>query len=131
MSSADLSEIYRGYIDCLNRQDWSSLANFVHDDARYNGDYIGLSGYREMLEGDFRAIPDLHFNIVFLVCEPPRVASRLYFDCAPNGMLFEMPVNGKRIQFTENVFYEFSEGRIHDVWSIIDKAAIAAQIEAP
>jgi len=130
MSGADLSEIYRGYIDCLNRQDWSGLGDFVHDDARYNGGYIGLSGYRKMLEADFRAIPDLHFNIAFLICEPPRVASRLLFDCTPKGILFELPANGKRIQFAENVFYEFSEGRIHDVWSIIDKAAIADQLTA-
>lgn len=126
--SANLSEIYQGYIACLNRQDWPNLANFVHNDAHYNGAYIGLSGYRDMLEGDFRAIPDLHFDIRLLICEPPRVASRLHFDCTPKGMLFGLPVNGRRVQFAENVFYEFSEGRIRDVWSIIDKAAIAAQL---
>ncbi|MFS8046145.1 ester cyclase [Rhizobium sp. BR 314] len=129
MSSAGLSEIYRGYIACLNRQDWANLADFVHDDISYNGNYIGLLGYREMLEGDFRAIPDLHFDIGLLVCEPPRVASRLRFDCTPKGMLFGLPVNGKRVQFSENVFYEFLQGRIHDVWSVIEKAAISAQLE--
>ncbi|MBB6484541.1 ester cyclase [Rhizobium lusitanum] len=129
MSSAGLSEIYRGYIACLNQQDWANLADFVHDDVCYNGNHVGLLGYREMLEGDFRAISDLHFDIGMLVCEPPRVASRLRFDCTPKGMLFGSPVNGKRVQFSENVFYEFSQGRIHEVWSIIDKAAISAQLE--
>lgn len=128
MKSADLSETYRGYIACLNGQDWSNLGKFVHDDVQYNGSYIGLSGYREMLEGDFRAIPDLHFDIRLLVCEPPRIASRLHFDCTPKAALFHLPVNGKRVQFTENVFYEFQDGRIRTVWSIIDKAAIAAQL---
>ena len=126
--SVNLSGIYQRYIACLNQQDWLNLGNFVHDDAHYNGAYIGLAGYRQMLEGDFRAIPDLHFNIRLLMCEPPRVASRLHFDCTPTGMLFGMPVNGKRVQFTENVFYEFLDGRIRQVWSIIDKAAIAAQL---
>ena len=126
--SVNLSGIYQGYIACLNQQDWPNLGNFVHDDAHYNGAYIGLAGYRQMLEGDFRAIPDLHFNIRLLMCEPPRVASRLHFDCTPTGMLFGMPVNGKRVQFMENVFYEFLDGRIRQVWSIIDKAAIAAQL---
>jgi predicted ester cyclase len=37
-------------------------------------------------------------------------------------------VNGKRVQFDENVFYEFADGRIVDVWSIIDKDAIARQL---
>jgi predicted ester cyclase len=39
-----------------------------------------------------------------------------------------MPVNGKRVRFAENVFYEFRGDRIASVCSIIDKAAIAAQL---
>lgn len=124
----DLSEIYRGYIACLNLQDWPNLGNFVHDEVHYNGTRIGLSGYREMLVGDFSAIPDLRFEILQLVCEPPSVASRLHFDCTPKGLLFGLPVKGRRVQFSENVFYEFLDGRIRNVWSIIDKAAIAAQL---
>ena len=128
MTPADLTEIYRSYIACLNKQAWQNLAQFVHEDVHYNGKRIGLPGYREMLEGDFRAIPDLHFDIHLLICEPPRVASRLNFDCTPNGMLFGLPVNGRRVAFAENVFYEFRDQRIAHVWSIIDKAAIEAQL---
>jgi len=81
-----------------------------------------------MLEGDFRAIPDLYFDIRLLISEPPRVASCLRFDCTPKGLLFGLPVNGKRVSFTEHVFYEFKDGRIEKVWSVIDKAAIESQL---
>jgi predicted ester cyclase len=128
MAPVVLSGRYRDYIACLNRQDWPNLSQFVHEDVQHNGKRVGLSGYREMLEGDFRAIPDLRFEIELLVCEPPRVASRLRFDCTPTAMLFGLAVNGRRVQFAENVFYEFRDGRIATVWSIIDKAAIAAQL---
>ena len=128
MASVDLSETYRNYIACLNKQDWPNLGKFVDEDVHYNDAYLGLSGYRAMLEADFRAIPDLHFNIRLLICDPPQVASRLQFDCTPKGMLFGIAVNGRRVQFAENVFYEFLNGRIRNVWSIIDKAAIAAQL---
>ena len=67
MTNADLSDIYRGYIACLNKQDWSHLGQFVHQEVHYNGKRIGLSGYRAMLEEDFRAIPDLHFDIRLLI----------------------------------------------------------------
>ncbi|TDH37756.1 ester cyclase [Pseudohoeflea suaedae] len=123
-----LAAAYRGYIDCLNRQDWDNLGLFVHEDAHHNGVRVGLNGYRAMLEGDFRAIPDLSFNIALLVCEPPHVASRLCFDCTPVGSLFDLAVDGRRVRFDENVFYEYRDGRIYDVRSIIDKAAIAAQL---
>jgi predicted ester cyclase len=128
MTRDELSEIYRGYIDCLNRQDWDRLGLFVDNAVEYNGAAVGLMGYRGMLEDDFRAIPDLRFAIEILISDPPRIASRLHFDCTPRGMLFDLPVNGKRVKFAENVFYEFSAGRIRKVWSIIDKAAIAEQI---
>ena len=128
MTKADLSNIYRDYIACLNKQDWSILVQFVHEEVRYNDERIGLSGYREMLEGDFRAIPDLYFGIHLLVSEPPRVASRLSFDCTPKGTLFGIPVNGKKVSFTENVIYEFRDDKIEQVWSVIDKVAIMSQL---
>lgn len=128
MADIDLADIYRRYIACLNAQDWPSLAQFVDDGVKYNGQRIGLSGYRRMLERDFRDIPDLHFRIELLVAEPPLVASRLQFDCAPAGMFLGLPVHGKRVSFSENVFYEFQAAKIVQVWSVIDKAAIEAQL---
>lgn len=128
MLRADLPAIYRRYITCLNKQDWSNLGQFVHEEVHHNGKRLGLSGYRQMLEEDFRAIPDLYFDIELLISEPPRLASRLRFDCTPKGVLFGLPVNGKRVSFAENVFYEFVDQRIQKVWSIIDNAAIASQL---
>jgi predicted ester cyclase len=128
MTRTDLAEIYRGYIACLNAQDWSKLGQFVADDARHNGREFGLSGYRAMLEKDFREIPDLHFNIQLMISDPPHIASRLWFDCSPKGEFLGLPVNGRKVSFTENVFYEFREGKIAQVWSVIDKAAIEAQL---
>jgi predicted ester cyclase len=128
MADIDLADIYRRYIACLNGQDWPSLAQFVDDGVKYNGQCIGLSGYRRMLERDFRDIPDLHFTIELLAAEPPLVASRLQFDCTPRGMFLGLPVHGKRVSFSENVFYEFQAAKIVQVWSVIDKAAIEAQL---
>ena len=128
MTEFDLASVYRDYIACLNRQDWSSLEHFVHDEVNYNGRRIGMSGYREMLEKDFTEIPDLYFNIELLTADPPYIASRLRFNCTPKGRFLDLDVNGRKVSFAENVFYEFLEGRIVRVWSIIDKTAIEAQL---
>ena len=128
MNKAELSEVYRGYLACLNQQDWSSLDQFVDDEVSRNGQHLGLSGYREMLERDFSEIPDLQFNIQLLIADPPYLASRLFFDCTPKGEFLGLAVNGKRVSFTENVFYEFRGERIVQVWSVVDKAAIEAQL---
>jgi predicted ester cyclase len=126
----ELATTYRNYIACLNTQDWPHLDRFVHEDVTYNGEWVGLSGYRNMLEGDFRAIPDLYFDIHFLITEPPHVASRLRFNCTPTGTLFGLAINGRKVSFTENVFYEFRHGLIETVWSVIDKAAIQSQLSS-
>ena len=128
MTKTDLAEVYRAYIACLNRQDWPKLGQFVDDDAIHNGRRIGLSGYVEMLEGDFDQIPDLYFNIRMLVSDPPYIASRLDFDCTPKGAFLGLQVNGKRVSFSENVIYQFRSEKIVQVWSVIDKAAIEAQL---
>jgi predicted ester cyclase len=124
----DLADLYRDYIACLNRQDWPKLGQFVDDEAVHNGRRLGLSGYRAMLERDFVEIPDLYFNVQMLIADPPYIASRIGFDCAPKGKFLGLDVNGKRISFAENVFYEFRKEKICQVWSVVDKAAIEAQL---
>lgn len=124
----DLSDTYRAYIACLNRQDWASLGKFVADDVRHNGRPFGLAGYRAMLEQDFLSIPDLHFSVELLVAEAPHVAARLAFTCTPRAEFLGLPVNGRTITFAENVFYRFADGKMVEVWSVIDKVAIETQL---
>ena len=128
MTKEALSDIYRDYIGCLNKQDWPELQRFVDDNVYYNGERIGISGYREMLEKDSTEIPDLYFDIELLVSDPPYIASRLKFDCTPTGEFLGLHVDRRKVSFAENVFYEFREEKIWRVWSVIDKAAIEAQL---
>lgn len=129
-AAGDLAAVYRAYIACLNRQDWASLAHFVHDEVRHNGRPFGLAGYRQMLEQDFREIPDLRFDIELMICDPPHIACRLAFDCTPKGRFLGLEVNGKRVSFAENVFYKFRCEKIEQVWSIIDKTVIEVQLQS-
>jgi predicted ester cyclase len=124
----DLAPLYRAYIDCLNRRDWARLGDFIDDRARHNGRAFGLAGYRAMLEQDVREIPDLRFVIGLLACDPPLVAARLDFTCTPRGRYFGLDIDGRTVSFSENVFYRFRGGRIVEVWSLIDREAIAAQL---
>jgi predicted ester cyclase len=128
MTKTALSAVYRDYIACLNSLDWPRLEQFVDEDVGYNSQWIGIRGYRAMLEKDFFDIPDLYFDIQLLIADPPYIASRLEFDCTPKGTFLGLQVNGKRVSFTENVFYEFRREKIWNVWSVIDKAAIEAQL---
>ena len=128
MTRDELAALYRDYIACLNRRDWPPLGQFVHEEVAHNARPLGLAGYRAMLERDVREVPDLQFHIEMLVCDPPRIAVRVRFDCTPAGTFLGLAVNGRRVSFCENVFYEFQDGKIRQVWSVIDKTAIEAQL---
>jgi predicted ester cyclase len=125
---ARLTSIYRDYLACLNDQNWAGLGEFVHEKAIHDGKELGLSGYRAMLEKDFDEIPDLDFYAEILLCDPPFIGCRIVFKCSPKGRFFDLPINGKRVTFSEHVFYKFHEDKIIEVWSVIDKAAIEAQL---
>jgi predicted ester cyclase len=124
----DLEALYHAYIDCLNRQDWDELGQYVDDDVEHNGRPLKLSGYRGMLEQDFEAIPDLRFNIQLLATTPPLIAARLAFRCSPKALFLGLKVNGRTVSFAENVFYQFKLSKIASVWSVVDRAAIEAQL---
>ena len=81
-----------------------------------------------MLADDFRAIPDMRFAAEVIVSQPPQLAARLQFDCHPAGRLFGLEVDGRRVRFAENVFYECRDGLMRDLRSMIDKTAIADQL---
>lgn len=130
MTDTPLTDLYRDYIACLNGQQWAELGRFIDGKVKHNGRAFGLAGYREMLVNDYAAIPDLRFHIDLLVCQPPNVAVRLLFDCTPKGEFLGLRVDGRKISFAENVFYEYRDTKIVSVRSVIDKAAIEMQLRS-
>lgn len=128
MNAEEIAQSYRDYIACLNQRDWAGLGRFVHDDVRHNGHLLRLSGYLQLLRTNVHDIPDLSFEIGTLVADPPRIAARLLFDCTPIGEFMGLPINGRKVAFAEHAFYEYRDGKIWGVRSVIDKAAIEAQL---
>lgn len=128
MPDESLTTLYRAYIACLNTRELSRLGEFVADHVEHNERAIGLAGYRDMLAGDYRDIPDLHFEVRKLVVDRSMVAARLAFDCHPAGRFLGLDVDGRRVRFCENVMYEYADAKIVRVWSVIDKAAIESQL---
>jgi len=124
VAEVTLADRYGAYIACLNSGELSRLGDFVADDVAYNGERVGLVGYRQMIAGDYEAIPDLRFDVQLLVADRSTVAARLAFDCHPAGRFLGLDIDGRHVRFCENVMYEYVDGKIQRVWSVIDKAGI-------
>ena len=131
MPNTTVRDLYLAYIACLNAQDWDELARYVGAGVTYNGQALGFAAYRQARQDEFRDIPDLRFDVQVLAADGSTVASRLHFNITPRGTFLGLPVNGRRIAFAEHAFYTFEAEKIVAVWSILDKAAIEAQLAPP
>lgn len=120
--------MYRRYIDCLNDHLTSDLSDFVQEDLTYNGRPMTRLGYQNLIAADIAAIPDLHFDIQLLVVEGDRIACRILFECTPQHEFMGVQPNAKPISFAEHVFYQLCDGKIAEVWSLLDRPAIEQQL---
>lgn len=124
-----LDELYRAYLDALNSRRLDDLDRFVNDEVVYNGRAMSRQQYAQMIADDVRNIPDLHFAVDLLVTSDDVVACRLWFDCTPEHEFADVPPTGRRVTFAEHVFYRFRDGRIDQVWSLIDTNAVRDQAD--
>ena len=127
MIASEINNYYSRYIDCLNSKRLERLEEFVNKKL-INKKAIELKDYQEMLAQNFRDIPDLYFKIDLIVAGDNEVGSRLLFHCTPSGRFMDIPVNGRKVLFSEHAFYRLRDDKINEVWSLIDKDAIRDQI---
>ena len=84
--------------------------------------------YQNLIAGNIAAIPDLYFDVHLLVVNGSQIACRLNFECTPQSEFLGLRPNGKLISFSEHVFYKFRDGKIYEVWSLLDRPAIEEQL---
>lgn len=126
--TVNLEAHYRRYIDRLNQHAVDDLSEFVHDTLIYNGQTMTRSDYEASRAGEIATIPDLYFDIDLLVVQDDLVACRIKFQCTPEDTFLGLAPNGKTISFCEHVFYRFRDGKICEVWSLVDQQAIREQL---
>ena len=125
--NSPLDATYRAYLDALNDRRFDDLDRFVHDHVTHNGRRMTRQQYADMIADDVRRIPDLRFAIDLCVTTDDTVACRLWFDCTPELEFAGIAPTGRRVAFAEHVFYRFVDGRIDEVWSLVDTAAVRDQ----
>jgi predicted ester cyclase len=128
MTNDDLKARYGEYLDALNKRRLDDLELYVHDEVSYNGELMTLQRFQNMLLADIAAIPDLVFDAQIIVADGDRLASRLLFDCTPRYDNLGRITDGRPLHVVDHVFYEFRDGRIASVVSLVDRAAIHAQL---
>lgn len=128
--SSTLETIYAGYIAALNTCPLSSLAAFVSPTVVHNDVLLSLAGYEDLIAFHKAQVPDLQFAPTIILAQEDRLAVRLEFvDVTPvDGYLGYSNPDGKSVTFGEHAFYEFGQGKIKRVWSMVDEKAIERQL---
>lgn len=116
----DLSVVYRHYLDTLNARPVGDLAELVTDPVVRNGVTMSPADYRAFIQKSVDAAPDLRFEATVLVHDERRVAARLEFTCTPRTDAMGSDVVGRAVSFAEHAIYEFEDGRIARVVTIIE-----------
>ena len=128
MTEAEFEAHYRRYISYLNNRRLNELDEFVHEELTYNGAPETRADYRTRIAEDVAAIPDLYFDVHLIVVGGDQIACRLFYNCTPQSEWLGLQPNGKSISFAEHVFYKFRDGKIYEVWSLLDVPSIAKQL---
>lgn len=144
--SKSLETIYREYVAAINVQ--ADLSPFVHSTVTHNGIIMSCAQYMEMIKVSFDAAPDLVFKIDQLLTSTTSshkkdgqtegqnvdeiVSARICFDTTPISTFVGCePLAGKKkkVSFAEHVWYRFHDGKVMEVWSLIDTEAVRKQLE--
>ncbi len=125
---ADLQDTYRRYLACCNERRLGQLDQFVHDPIRFNGEMTRLVGYAKAISANIDAVPDLHWEIQDLVADEDTVAVRLWDTGTPRGEWLGIAPSGRSVAAAEFAFYRFREGKIAEMWFVLDLGSIRKQL---
>ncbi|KAI1818849.1 SnoaL-domain-containing protein [Poronia punctata] len=138
LSKPTLQETYKSYINSINARTMTSrLSEFCHDTVTHNSNPYSLSEYRGLMESAQKAVPDICFGVDVLVVDEmrQRVAVRIEFEGTPvpGERLGDgdggWEGTGRAVRFYEYVTYQFRDGKIDTVWSIVDWDTYRRQLD--
>ena len=119
-----------------NSHDPEALAQFVAADARVHSMTpgvvagAGLDYLKGRAQSLFKAFPDVRFEIEDVVCQDDRLAARVTLEGTQRGEFAGIPATGKRMKVYDFATYRIVNGKITDVWSLIDMQGLRDQLGA-
>ncbi|EJP66115.1 SnoaL-like polyketide cyclase [Beauveria bassiana ARSEF 2860] len=131
LKTEDLRKFYTEYIDSINARTMRDRVDeFCPGVVVHNYFSYVQRQYRGLIESSFDEISGLRFTVERLIVneEAQQVAARLTFTGVPTKNFRGIAPTGKPVSFSEHAFYQLEEGRIRQVWSLLDLAAYRASI---
>ena len=127
-SDTGLESTWRAYLSCCNERRLDRLSDFVHDTIRFNGEETALADYAAAIDSNIQAVPDYHWEIADIMTSDDTVAVRLTDTGTPTEEWLGIPSTGRSFKIGEYAWYRFRDGRIAEMWFVLDQPLAAAQV---
>ncbi|GAA5179060.1 ester cyclase [Rugosimonospora acidiphila] len=130
MSTEDNKALVRRYIETWNRGDLPGMAEFWSPDMVHHT-RMGSHGFNAVLNivsGFMTAFPDLQFEIVDLVADGDRVASRMIARATHTGEYMGMPATGKPVECSVFGIARVAGGKLVEHWGVTDELHLMQQV---
>lgn len=129
---------FRRFHDALNTGDAEQIAaaidKYVEPDVRIPTplpvETTGAQALKQVLATLHRAFPDLHVAVEDLIAEGDKVVSRQSVTGTHKGEYMGRPPTGKSVAYNEIFVFRFADGRIAEVWAVVDVLTQLRQLDA-
>ncbi|MEV7542877.1 ester cyclase [Streptomyces sp. NPDC089915] len=88
----------------------------------------GIQALKQVWTVLLRAFPDLHFAVEDVIAEGDRVVSRNTVTGTHLGDYRGHPATGRLVTYAEIFILRFTDGRISEVWGVVDVLAQLRQL---
>ena len=124
MSNAETNKaVFRRYMECMDKQDFSSLRAMFTPDFRAHpsGQTMPAEGYEQMARMFYAAFPDGTHELNALLADGDLVCARVTFAGTHKGDFMGIAPSGKRGACTGFTMARIVGGKIAEMWGEFDQ----------
>jgi Predicted ester cyclase len=88
----------------------------------------GHAAARKFVEANLAAFPDLQITIHDQIAEDDLVTTRYSMRATHQGEIANIPPTGKQFEVTGIEMHRFAEGKLIELWNIVDMLGILQQV---
>ena len=89
-------------------------------------DHDGFLGYMQTIRDAF---PDFHNHIEEIIATDDRAVARLTYSGTHQGLLFDKPATGRRVEYAGVAMFTMAGERISKVWVLGDLWGLMKQLD--
>jgi len=135
MTSEQIKALVRRFVDeGLNSHNLDALDQFfstdIIDHSLSPAWPHGIAALKQIMDSDYRLLPDLHYTIEDMIAEDDKVAVRFRRRGTDRGEFMGIAPSGREITWMGIDIFRIADGRIVEHWGNFDQLGMRQQLGA-